>query len=571
MTRERSGDDDVSGPMPEKMIDAAADLILANEILTGPVPLPDLAALHGARRIRPARRVYAWGAGVFAASGAISAAVVALLLARAGDGGGNALSYVVDGAAMVAGDLIEAPSQVARGQADSNARANDVQVRFSDGSVVTLDLGARLQIPRRHARGAEVRLNGGRALFAIEHRAGTHWQVDAGPFAIDVTGTRFSAAWDEPRQQLEVRLEAGSVVVRGGAAGPGVTLRPGDVLVASARDQRVTVQRPAEAKADLSRATGPTAPDSPGQGAAVSAAPGAVASGESGAGSGAGSGAASGAVPPRESTDAGQAGRDRGQLGAADRRRRASVRSPATVAIATPGRDLTRSRGVAGGPSWSERRHPELEPPPVPPSAPSILMGAGGTFCLRDGAAFSFERSDDGLLNADSPAIVQQRGAYHLALSRPTVDRSHSWCGSGSLRMAVDFHDRGRPTFSGRFPNQSGLLVVRLPRPQDFTDKTVSLHVFIDGPPGARLAGQLFVVHHGKWINGPVMDHLAPGRWWTVSHQFRAENPITVGPPYPPGGTSLVTDCDRIALILYATGGPRTWSGTVYVDDIGWR
>ena len=137
--------------------------------------------------------------------------------------------------------------------------------------------------------------------------------------------------------------------------------------------------------------------------------------------------------------------------------------------------------------------------------------------------------------------------------------------------MAVDFHDRGRASFLGRFPNQSGLLIVRLPRAQDFTDKTVSAHVYIEGPSEARLAAQLFVVHHGKWINGPVMDHLAPGRWWTVSHQFRAENPITVGPPYPPSGTSLVTDCDRLALILYATGGPRTWSGSVYVDDIGWR
>jgi hypothetical protein len=67
------------------------------------------------------------------------------------------------------------------------------------------------------------------------------------------------------------------------------------------------------------------------------------------------------------------------------------------------------------------------------------------------------------------------------------------------------------------------------------------------------------------------VDHLVPRRWWTISHTFQAENAVMVGPPYPPGGTSRVTDCDRIAVVVYSTGGPRTWSGAVYVDDVTWR
>ena len=158
-----------------------------------------------------------------------------------------------------------------------------------------------------------------------------------------------------------------------------------------------------------------------------------------------------------------------------------------------------------------------------------------------------------------------------MAFQGPRHDTTHSWCGTGSVRLDVNFNETGRRNFMGRLPNQSGQIVFTLPHLMDFTDRTVSMHVFFDGPTDARVAAQIYVIHHGKWVNGPVVDHLVPRRWWTLSHTFRAENPLSVGPPYPPGGTSLVTDCDRIAVVVYSTGGSRTWSGAVYVDDVNWR
>ena len=139
------------------------------------------------------------------------------------------------------------------------------------------------------------------------------------------------------------------------------------------------------------------------------------------------------------------------------------------------------------------------------------------------------------------------------------ADRAFQWSlKAGEVIQRVV--ERDSPTWSPRFVDH--LVGDRIHRElMDFTDKTVSLHVFFDGPTDARVAAQLYVIHHGKWVNGPLVDHLVPRRWWTINHTFQAENPLTVGPPYPPGGTSLVTDCDRIALVVYSTGGPRTWSG----------
>jgi hypothetical protein len=224
------------------------------------------------------------------------------------------------------------------------------------------------------------------------------------------------------------------------------------------------------------------------------------------------------------------------------------------LAIASP----ERTPSVGRAPSL----RPDLEPPAVAPSAPSLVIGGGGVFCARERAGLGFEGGNPGVW-------VPQ--VYHMAFQHPRHDKTHSWCGTGSVRLDVEFNEGGRRNFMGRLPNQSGQIVFTLPQLMDFTDRTVSLHVFFDGPTDARVAAQLYVIHHGKWVNGPVVDHLVPRRWWTLSHTFRAENPITVGPPYPPGGTSLVTDCDRIALVVYSTGGTRTWSGAVYVDDINWR
>ena len=120
---------------------------------------------------------------------------------------------------------------VAGGSAGLEARASRGTMRFSDGSVLELERGARARVLGLDARGARLAVDHGDVRFAIRHRRETSWSVAAGPFEILVTGTAFDVRWtDEGR--LRVRLREGAVVVRGSLVGAGLVVTAGQTLMA---------------------------------------------------------------------------------------------------------------------------------------------------------------------------------------------------------------------------------------------------------------------------------------------------------------------------------------------------
>ena len=258
--------------------------------------------------------------------------------------------------------------------------------------------------------------------------------------------------------------------------------------------------------------------------------------------------------------------------------RRAAHR--ADLALATPSRDsVPRASTATITPVPSATTVATPEPPPVAPEVatqppqlaaqptPSLSLGGGGAACAHDAAQYRFERAESGISLPDF---------YTLAFSGPRPDRTHSWCGQSSLRVDASFNDAGRRNFFGRFAKETGQVVIKLHRSTDFTGKTVMVHFFVDGPSDARFTAELVVVNRGSWVSGPPSGQLVPGRWWTISHQFEAENeagvPGSSNPgPFPVGGTSPVSSCDRLGLAIHSTGGRRVWTGAVYVDDVGWK
>jgi hypothetical protein len=84
---------------------------------------------------------------------------------------------------------------------------------FSDGSTLrTLErYGAR--VLRTNERGAEVALERGRLEASVVHRDATEWKVLAGPFTIQVIGTRFTADWDPDLGRFAVTVNEGHVLV----------------------------------------------------------------------------------------------------------------------------------------------------------------------------------------------------------------------------------------------------------------------------------------------------------------------------------------------------------------------
>jgi hypothetical protein len=202
------------------LIDAlseAAREAAAGDAGPGPTPavwhrLQDRMQVGRARRSRPPWR------GLLLAGAGLAAACAVLLVAR-GVQRGRPLSYVVEEAAEQDGYI--------RGGGDGASH-----VRFSDGTHVDLDQGARVSVLSRGPRGARLRVEEGRAHFDVAHLPRASWSVEAGPYVVYVTGTVFDVRWSGSDEVIDVRMRSGSVQVGGPMLPERVTLRGGQHLTA---------------------------------------------------------------------------------------------------------------------------------------------------------------------------------------------------------------------------------------------------------------------------------------------------------------------------------------------------
>jgi hypothetical protein len=133
-----------------------------------------------------------------------------------------------------AGQRVEAPTD------------HGLPLRFSDGSLVTLDRGARVQVLALDRDGASLQIDSGRAEVNVHHRAHTRWLLRAGSFEVKVTGTRFSIDWQDKAQALTVMMTEGTVEVRGHhlPGGSPIIVTKGQRFRASAREPHWTLDSP---------------------------------------------------------------------------------------------------------------------------------------------------------------------------------------------------------------------------------------------------------------------------------------------------------------------------------------
>ena len=101
------------------------------------------------------------------------------------------------------GDLVEASGR------------EPLPLTFSEGSSVVLREGSRARVLAADASGARVLLESGEAEVSIQHRVGrkARWNVEAGPYRVLVTGTRFRVGWNASEQSFGLDLHEGNVVV----------------------------------------------------------------------------------------------------------------------------------------------------------------------------------------------------------------------------------------------------------------------------------------------------------------------------------------------------------------------
>ena len=174
-----------------------------------------LTQAFGARR--RGSRFARWTAVAFAA--ALSAAALALFIKSSQ----RSIECFEAGSGLpvVLGAWMSAPNSAA------------LDLRFSEGTRAKLWPQARGRVTRIDAHGADLVVEQGRASFQVVHRDGAHWQVNTGPFVVDVTGTRFDVEWHPQNDHFELNLFEGSVHVSGCALGAGQELRAGQRVEAS--------------------------------------------------------------------------------------------------------------------------------------------------------------------------------------------------------------------------------------------------------------------------------------------------------------------------------------------------
>jgi len=380
--------------------------------------------------------------------------------------------------------------------------------RFSDGTSIAVGAHSAARVRARTRAGATIRLERGQASFAVVHRPGAKWNVEVGPFEIAVTGTAFDVRWSEDRDGFEVVMKSGTVVVRGSLTGAGIPLHAGQRLVASLANGTLVVSEAARAEHPE-----PPAPQ---------------------------------VVAPREEA-------------AAPKRAR-------MVAQAAP--QETQARDVAPAGESAEARArlralspPPFEPAPLPPAAPAPdstlppgagpMLGMGGASCnAHPLPQIRFEHASEGfkVLAGNQSSVFRD----------PVLDHTTSWCGGGSLRLdgSFDISDQSL---------QSGEVVVYLPRQVDLRGKTVTVRFMARAPFEAEFSARILAGQGEKRTGNSYNPHLTTGSWWTISNTFH-EPPTTFGGP-----PSELDHVDRIILKVDATGSFRVWSGSIYIDDIGWR
>lgn len=118
------------------------------------------------------------------------------------------------------------------------------ELRFSDDSTLVATPGSRLRVEGTNPHGARVLIERGRASVHVVHQSSSAWTFAAGPFEVQVTGTRFDLSWDPASETCDLTLQEGSVEVRGPSGSGPVVVRAGQRFQGDARRRTMQVLAP---------------------------------------------------------------------------------------------------------------------------------------------------------------------------------------------------------------------------------------------------------------------------------------------------------------------------------------
>ena len=238
-------------PLPDGEAAVASLIALAQDTFQEETPVVHDAGLVRFERAVARKTLRRRGAGVIWALGlgaAAAAIVVSVLTFR---GQGSSLTFDVVNATVGSGGYVRA-----------NVTGN-ADVRFSDGSSLTLDPGTGARVGDFDSHGGRVLLESGRARVRVKPLPHANWTVDAGPYSVHVIGTEFDIRWSANEEVLDVHLLKGAIVVRGPLARDGLSMEAGAHLFANVRKGEIHLDGQTVGASSAEVPAAPAAPASP--------------------------------------------------------------------------------------------------------------------------------------------------------------------------------------------------------------------------------------------------------------------------------------------------------------------
>ena len=104
-------------------------------------------------------------------------------------------------------------------------------ITFTDGASVGLSPGSRARVRKLSELGAALELEHGEATVHVVHRDETRWTVEAGPFLVNVIGTRFRVQWEPRDEAFGLDVLEGTVRLNAPSGARTVTRSDGAVRV----------------------------------------------------------------------------------------------------------------------------------------------------------------------------------------------------------------------------------------------------------------------------------------------------------------------------------------------------
>jgi hypothetical protein len=180
-----------------------------------------------------------------------------------------------------------------------------------------------------------------------------------------------------------------------------------------------------------------------------------------------------------------------------------------------------------------------------------------GSACPPPGAAFPqlrFESTSDAAdLTVTTPSTTD------LA-----VTCARSYCGTGSLSAHADL---AWDDSISNDPRRFATFVRTFDPPLDLYGKTVSFAVSVEGPSVPMNAQVGVVSDYWHWVGWSVV---ADG-WTHIAGVVSPDNPLTKLDAAATTVPVQTIQIDVYVPMAAASGAMGAWSGTIYLDDVGWQ